>query len=676
VARGQARVRVHQCLFGYVDGHRLLASSTQLPEEAASSLLQLSDLAPGLNAAEIGGYWTGVPLLSARRYALLRTWAAPEIRRPGCVWTHALLVGFPDIARFSDLSVLRPCVVRPNLVEGFGAYSGPLFLDQIVASRTKDEHLPQVRAEDALRVIRAIYGTRPRISVAARSGVLDDAIFAAWSQQWPRLRRSFSFQTASGHLDEAVVGARFNLRVLLGPGGLLPRGGEPISSPEAWETAAVDDLVRPQPTGLRRFLWRYGSDIRRGRERFQFLTKLYVSTRLDPFDDAQRLTTLMHVAQAIPAPDEGLVLKQDLAWGATTAYSLIPCLDALDAASFLLEHPELSGLPPPPTEALDAVFERWPARAREIVSVTERAVHFGSSIAEPLLERLTRAMRPETFLGSTGEAPEVRRRILPANPHLLDSDDLVHLQQPELLALLALVPNDEGVARRLIGRLLVVDDPDLATAMLKRFPDASMRSASDSIERSIQTDESLVASAWLRGIAERSAEFLAGGFVQRARSTRVLAAFAGMLHHDSPAVLRTGSAPWSAALQDSTDDVEGLQRQVFLAFLLAVALARPEPGCETLFERAFEAVHRSLQNAILPYEAKAIVTRHVPTLHWWEEWDICFRLRVAVVNAYVEGSLDKRSFHRLTADGNLSEQLIDLAQETRRGRRFLGHVTA
>src|SRR4051794_9036647 len=96
-------VQLDQCLFGYNDGHRLLASSTRLPPEAASLLLVHSDLLPGFKSAQSDRYWTGLPIPSAKVYALMRTWLAPELSRPGCVWTHVLLIRFADMARLPDL---------------------------------------------------------------------------------------------------------------------------------------------------------------------------------------------------------------------------------------------------------------------------------------------------------------------------------------------------------------------------------------------------------------------------------------------------------------------------------------------------------------------------------------------------------------------------------------------
>ncbi|NTZ41073.1 hypothetical protein EXW94_26090 [Enterobacter sp. JMULE2] len=122
-------IEIHQCIYGYENGHRLLATSMSLPPDVATTLLLLSDLAPGLMLPSNGGYWTGVPLSGAKVYALMYTWMAYEMPRPGCVWSHVLLIPFPEMARLRDLSILIKYISRPNLDLGFDIYNSSITLN-------------------------------------------------------------------------------------------------------------------------------------------------------------------------------------------------------------------------------------------------------------------------------------------------------------------------------------------------------------------------------------------------------------------------------------------------------------------------------------------------------------------------------------------------------------------
>ena len=80
-----------------------------------------------------------------------------------------------------------------------------------------------------------------------------------------------------------------------------------------------------------------------------------------------------------------------------------------------------------------------------------------------------------------------------------------------------------------------------------------------------------------------------------------------------------------------------------------MALARASPGCEPLFERAFESIHADISATRLPKDAFDALAHVLPEAYWWKEWDMCLRLRLGVVAAYVNAELDPQSFLRLTS---------------------------
>ena len=100
------RIKVDQTLHGYNDGHRLIEGSLKLPQSDARTMLVLSDASGSGSRIPANGYITGYPLAESGKYVLARTWAAPEMSRPGCVWTHSLLIDFADLARLGSVDDL------------------------------------------------------------------------------------------------------------------------------------------------------------------------------------------------------------------------------------------------------------------------------------------------------------------------------------------------------------------------------------------------------------------------------------------------------------------------------------------------------------------------------------------------------------------------------------------
>ncbi|WP_375289012.1 GAP1-N1 domain-containing protein [Gluconacetobacter dulcium] len=203
------------------------------------------------------------------RYALMRTWPAPEMSRPGCVWTHALLLEPSLFEEMCDLSMLRLLMARPQGDGDRERYRRGLVVPIStcdVSSRRTSTAIDLVPA-----LLSALYGVANGIVSVDEPGDLDDSLFAVWSQQWPRLRRNLRFQTAAARDLQLSGGARFDVSVMLRNSS----SHSTISStPEgSWLPAAASDVERPDGN-LRRFLWRYGADVRRQRGSFRPLVEV------------------------------------------------------------------------------------------------------------------------------------------------------------------------------------------------------------------------------------------------------------------------------------------------------------------------------------------------------------------------------------------------------------------
>jgi len=673
----QPPISVHQCLFGYKDGHRLLASSIGLPGGLISLLLVLSDFAPGLSFSDVDAYWTGLPLPGAKYYALMRTWPAPEMPRPGCVWTHVLLIAYADIPRFIDLGVLAKVVRRPGMMENFDSYCQPLRLNLALWEDARfTDQLRPIATDEILHVIRALYSSSRPVVLLSSPGALDEAIFAAWSQQWPRLRRTFTFRTAVSLNDSANLGVQFDLCVALGQ-EVSPKKTASLVEAEAWEIISFEDLRCRQLTAFRRFLWRYGSDIRKGRRCFRLLAEVYLATRAASVSADQLTHIIEEVVRALPSPDEARLLKEDLISCGDNQYSLLPPSDPLGILEFFVSHPEEVALPALPTEALTALDGLWLSRSDEILSILNLSLERQSSLSEDLLSRIARLIDSDVFLKETAQRPRLRRQLLRAKPQLLDSEKIAGLPPAEISSLVEFIPEDElSLASRIIQRLLVVSDSLLATKVFDRFSEVTIRLMVNTVERLGEGFRLAVGEAWIKVLADKKYEFLCGGFIQSASSTTALAVFADILGYDSPEVLDMGPLPWAAGLHNARDDVRGQSRQVFLVFILMISIVRPRKGCEPMLERSFESVHRDIGKSALPHVAYDILGRCVPEISWWLQWDMCLRLRTAVVNAYIKGELDLQSFRRLTSDQHIFSQLVDLANGTKRGQRFIKQLAA
>lgn len=89
--------------------------------------------------------------------------------------------------------------------------------------------------------------------------------------------------------------------------------------------------------------------------------------------------------------------------------------------------------------------------------------------------------------------------------------------------------------------------------------------------------------------------------------------FASILSSTNVPIYELGPLPCADSIRTVADDVAGSHRQVFLCFVLSVALAKPMAGCEIIFEKSFAPIHMDLWFSRLPHTKLRFYLREVPT---------------------------------------------------------------
>ncbi|WP_295769321.1 hypothetical protein [uncultured Mucilaginibacter sp.] len=188
----EGNIIIQQSLHGYRGGHSLLASSVELTSSEKKELLLLSDLSGSGNETGFTEYYTGYPLSNSKYYAFAKTWYASEMPRPGCVWTHTILIDISILWTLKNIQRLTLFFKRPNLNE-FREYTLPLSC-QIEDFKRQSKYFN----DEFFWLTDELYSNAEKLILLDRSSEsLFEAILDLWSFQWPRLKRSFKFCTGS-----------------------------------------------------------------------------------------------------------------------------------------------------------------------------------------------------------------------------------------------------------------------------------------------------------------------------------------------------------------------------------------------------------------------------------------------------------------------------------------------
>lgn len=106
-------MKVHQALHGYNQGHNLLYSSINLSYEDEDYMKKQSDWTEFVDD-EDSSYIKAYILPKSHLYVVSKSWYAYEMSRPGCVWTHSLIIDLDDITIDFDFRSLLNYFSRPK----------------------------------------------------------------------------------------------------------------------------------------------------------------------------------------------------------------------------------------------------------------------------------------------------------------------------------------------------------------------------------------------------------------------------------------------------------------------------------------------------------------------------------------------------------------------------------
>lgn len=649
------RIRVDQTLHGYSEGHRLIYGSFKLPQPDARLMLVLSDASGSGSRIPSEGYLTGYPLAEAGKYVLARTWAAPEMSRPGCVWTHSLLIDFADLARLGSALDLLQCFQRPS-GEGGSGYASRLEVEW--------ERSPAAVHPDEIgragQWVSALYGKPKGRIIAERQGPGDDAlVLAVWMQQWPRLRRAFRFcsfsvddrSTSADTFDLQLMDAGRSTRLRL-PGGIVASAVEQGE----WLGALLDDLELPARSDLRQFLRDVGSDVTNGRAAMVPLIHLHGA--LEPNAGSSRLAHAVSELQRLGL-GQG---RMGRAAAARVVFSRSG-IDDRRLLDFALQQVRadrnLLGIDP-------AVVGRALLRWRPDLLAA------GLAEEDPLQKAVEAALPgadPEELVGVFETVPDAVAAVLPSRPDLLEHASFWRTSTIDVLGLIRSLNADQAHAARIVNALTEAARDDCSRVVVDRFGISPVVAALSQMNVS----EIRSRMGWIHAMARRTndlAERMADGGLSHRPLLFVLAE---VLEPDA-VPNSVGTDPWVTAVERTrtTDDVSA--EDLLAAFLFNRARGRRSRSPGRLFFLSVQRLHEAMASERLSGEAWRIAKQRLPYGSVWRDWDQCEKLRHAVVDDFIDRELPPIEFGTVVDDGDLWKALVDLAAERLRGRRYLDQV--
>lgn len=620
-----------QALFGYADGHRLLASSVRLSSRDMYDLAEVSDLASNVRLNSDEGYLTGLPLQESGTYVLMKTWAAPEMPRPGSVWSHVLLVHDGVLDNAIDLRPITRLFRRPEVDKARAhdsAYEGYKARLQItnstsgeIASRTISEHI----------ISKYYRGLPTFLTPDLGTGEIECAILAVWSQQWPKLRRTFRFRTAE--LERLPKAAERVFDVQIGSAEGSTDEVELNSSSREWIEAGASDAIVFEMSALRTFLWQYGADVDAPRKRYQTLIRLFQS--LSQFHDGSLPATWAKTIYSTFA-DDACQLKTDVLG---TGNSQSKFFNPISIPDFLALVANSSDSDPPLITEEQFRSRIKSMRPSEVLSVALTYAELRKPLASrsDTIEEAIASEANERLIRNSSVPPWLVADILSRRVDLIDEQTLKRLD-PELgFRLLQSVSANYATAA-LFQHWMVQDPKRYGEELLAKYTDAILLAAANAYT------SGKLHPRWREIIVRQANELVRDADLTRFETVGELGEFATLLKF--PTQKASVVFPrWLDAAKRAQSVIKATSIPL-AAYLVTLNLKVDDESAAGGFMFGLADLWKAVSSDDICDEVRELLRRQLPDIGY-SNWDLCKRLLIALSNANRYGILPKKLLNEL-----------------------------
>lgn len=611
-----SHIIIQQTVHGYDSGHKLMASSLRLPKTTQSIMSKMSDASLTGYGPSLKPYITGYPLSEIGAFAIAKTWPASEMHRPGCVWTHTLIIDYANLALIKDATSLLSLFDKPS-VEELHKYKCELAYKPHYSDFHSDY---LVYGSSISSIIFDIYNSAFNTIRYPSMDSAEEIALLLWGQQWPKLRRNFSFRTL---VSKSSSTSEFDLAFTTENHSEKYKSTTPVKA--QWLESTEVDLREPDK-GLRGFLWRYGAACIKGRESFIPLVEVY--NALNSNNKSERLNRAIH--RSMEWSECPMTLFKHLL---ETAISEIDdCVDTNTINSILLIINKLGSdfnqITPVYKKLIEVVCQ---FKVNEISKLVNNNNEYSKAFIELIIEKLPMS-KLETLL-SLGDCDikcviRLRKDICLSSYywklHETISDDIIQLIDVNKICL-----------NEILNAVLTAKNHKAVDSFISRYK-------KDAVVIILkEMCESKEFNNWARAVSFNE-QYLNEAFTNFETLPIGLLNSVSSFIDQRAYVPRTESDIWISLIARS--ELSKINEYIDLSIFLFVRGFYSLSKTEALITLTLDTVIDNLSKQRLDYKQWGKIERIITPLSWWD-WDKCEHTLNAVVNLFIREQIviDKHS---------------------------------
>ncbi len=652
-------MKIEQLLHGYDNGHRLLAGSVLLKNSTEmDAVAALSDWSEYV--APVGGessYVTAYPLQNSGYYVIAKTWYADEMRRPGCVWTHSLLIPFDALNHLDDFKRLIHFFKRPSLDGSLDEYSRTIEYEN--KNYSSDDYKPLCvdrKIESSVLHLFLNNGSETVVFESQKdNGFVEEGLLAVMNTLPQQVIQRISWCTGTAYIRKMNG---YPLTCQFVSRSSNPQIYMPLTE-KKWQTYVLDAIMRGD-VNQGQLIRMFAEDIEDNEESYATIAKtLYTLEdyfKIGKTNEERFKEALGIVAVAFPDQGKGIVIKKLLVNKTFTDrycknytfflyLATLPVVEAFDVAETELEERWkgfLSGERNQYLSLLSDIRKSGQANSwgiekmkesvgilssEEVTDIIKNDFHLFSSIA----------LLNSELLNETPWAALSNQEIESILPMILDDrirSVFRHWERMFTILLEKGVEIGDELAREVFART------DRATATILDYMNED---ASRYVSYTLEIQLSCKADAILTWLGNNAVI-----------TDRVAYTIVNAVSEHSNVVTSRGAKIWRPFLGLQ---FHNLNAKVY-AFLFALSFNWPNDlDALELMRISFYPLHTLQANKQLGYSNWSHIAPFMESVMIWDEWDYCKKMRKTVVKRLKRAGADVMALDNYTPDRELNDEL-------------------
>lgn len=659
-------MHIDQVLHGYNNGHHLIASSVSLPLKDTDKMSYLSDWSGYVNPFNKDtSYITAYPLAESQSYVIARSWYADEMSRPGCVWTHSLVVKIDHLGqKFNFLNLLKFFRRPEREGDDFLVYTKPIELDD----DTQTEIGQPINGIDQTRFMfmSALLLDRKKHAVymVEKEADLYTNLCMRLVQNMPYgILMELSICSGSASIRKFENGF-YNLQFVTGKGeSLIDPFPENTGKPKAdagfqfWM-----DAVLSGRNDVAQMLHRFSEDI--GNDSNKFLATLNLLKILDDrIKGVERSTAfeelLNHIVSGFSDKESGTLIKRSF-------LSEQVCQYFCDEKTFILTLSTIKQC-----KALD--YKTFGFRERVLSFKHTRGIEeYISLLAElsradflneegrSLLSNTLEDMANEEVVTLINRDWPLFKTIVTLNNQVLAGEFWLESQMPQFISLFAIfqknIPEGFSAWRKLYEKLLTIDT-FVADNILSEFVKNVEEYVAIALDKWNSQNHMPMNKILLSHCMKQQSRVINWMSKQKKMNDELRTAVKRNICPDDAMVVSMGSAAWRAFVDGELRSQRDANE---LVYIYVLAFNWHDYYALGYIKQVLPYIYEALSVESLSYSSWKKIEKFTGVVPFWRSWDNCRKVLLGVKEYCKTMQLSTKDIENFTTNQKLNGELMDL----------------